>query len=430
MPKVILSIFSSLLFILGLDNIRLFDNNKDLPAYTPVHVAPCNEQVYLFGIRTDTLQVQFASTKKKENLKSILLANHFSATATNRILNQVRILFNPQKIAEGSRYLRFIDAHDKTTYLAYKINPGKYLIFQNTDSVFVRTDSVAVTTETRKVCGIIDESLDKTLNYLDIPKSIKQQLGSIYATAFDFYKLREGDTIRIIYEERFEPFEAPTPLQIKACVVSQKKASYYAVGYRYNKDTSYQYFDAEAQNMKRCFLEMPLQFGRVASKYNLKRLHPVLKEVKAHLGTDYAAPYNTPILATAPGTIVEAGYKQNNGNYVKIKHDNTYTTQYLHMCRIGKNIKPGKQVKQGEVIGFVGATGLATGPHVCYRFWKNGKQVDPYRENLKFVQPTDSIFVRDYLQYFETVKDELTHIVPLSPQLSAALVNQKNNSSK
>ncbi len=431
MPKVILSILSSLLFVLGLDNIKLFDSkDNNASVYAPVHVAPCNEQVYMFGIRTDTLHIQFSSTQKKEKLKDILRANKFSTHATDRILNQTRIFFNPQKLNEGSKYLRFVNAEDEIVFIAYKTNPGKYLIFQNSDSVVVRTDSVPVTVETRKVCGIIEGSLDKTLDYLDIPKSIKSQLGTIYATAFDFYRLREGDTIRIIYEERFEPFEAPTPLQIKACAVSQKTASYYAVGYRYRQDTAYQYFDDEAQNLKRCFLEMPLQFGRVASKFNLKRLHPVLKEVKAHLGTDYAAPYNTPILATAPGVIVEAGYKQYNGNYVKIKHDNTYTTQYLHMCRIGKNIKSGKQVKQGEVIGFVGATGLATGPHVCYRFWKNGKQVDPYRENLKFVKPTDSVFVKSYLQYFETVKDELARIVPLSPQLSVAIDTKKTKTSK
>lgn len=431
MPKVLFSILSSLLFVLGLDNIKLFYNNdKNIQTYAPVHVAPCNEQVYMLGIRSDTLHIQFATTKNKEKLKDILKANKYSVKATDRIINQTRIYFNPQKISEGSRYLRFVNAANETVYLAYKTDPGKYLIFQNADSVEVRMDSVPVSIETRKICGIIDGSLDKTLDYLDIPKSIKSQLGNIYATAFDFYKLREGDTIRIIYEERFEPFESPTPLQIKACAVLQKKDAYYAVGYRYLQDTSLQYFDEEAQNLKRCFLEMPLQFGRVASKYNLKRLHPVLNEVKAHLGTDYAAPYNTPILSTAPGVVVEAGFKQYNGNYVKIKHDNTYTTQYLHMCRIAKNIKPGKQVKQGEVIGFVGATGLATGPHVCYRFWKNGKQVDPYRENLKFVKPTDSIFVKTYLLHFNTVKAELSSIVPLSPELSAMIESKKSKTTK
>jgi murein DD-endopeptidase MepM/ murein hydrolase activator NlpD len=431
MPKVILSILSSLLFVLGLDNIKLFNSNeKDIQVYSPVHVSPCNEQVYVLGLRTDTLRIQFATTKNKEKLKDILKANKYSLKSTDRIINQTRIYFNPQKIAEGTRYLRFVNAADETVYLAYKTNPGKYLIIPNSDNAEVRMDSVPVAIETRKVCGIIDGSLDKTLDYLDIPKSIKSQLGNIYATAFDFYKLREGDTIRIIYEERFEPFEPPTPLQIKACAVLQKKDAYYAIGYRYQQDTTLQYFDAEAQNLKRCFLEMPLQFGRVASKYNLKRLHPVLNEVKAHLGTDYAAPYNTPILATASGVVVEAGYKQYNGNYVKIKHDNTFTTQYLHMCRIGKNIKTGKQVKQGDVIGFVGATGLATGPHVCYRFWKNGKQVDPYRENLKFVKPTDSTFVKMYLQYFNTVKDELSSIVPLSPELSAMIESKKSKTTK
>ena len=114
---------------------------------------------------------------------------------------------------------------------------------------------------------------------------------------------------------------------------------------------------------------------------------PVQKRWKAHLGTDYAAPTGTPILATAGGTVIAATYTSANGNYVKIKHTGTYTTQYLHMSRIGKGIRNGVHVEQGQVIGYVGSTGLATGPHVCYRFWKNGKQVDPLREPMQRTEP-------------------------------------------
>jgi murein DD-endopeptidase MepM/ murein hydrolase activator NlpD len=415
MLKLPILVFSSLLFLLGIQDINLFGGkNKTNQPYQPVEILPCNESVYLFGIRVDTLTIGFENTLKKQKLKEVLKLNNFNAIVSDKITNKSRIYLNPQKLQEGNRYLTFKDKNERVVFLAYKLLPGKYIIIENTDSATVRIDSVPVTIENRKICGIIQGSLDKTLDYLDIPKSLKKQLGEIYATAFDFYKLKEGDTIKLIYQERYESLELPTPIKITACEIKQKQQSYFAIAYNYNKDTLTQYFDQEAQNLKRCFLEMPLMFGRVASKYNLNRFHPVLHVNKAHLGTDYAAPYNTPILATAPGTIIEATYKANNGNYVKILHDKTYTTQYLHMCRIGKDIKKGKKVKQGDVIGFVGATGLATGPHVCYRFWKNGKQVDPYRENLKFVKPTDSIFVKQYRVYFDSLQNILNQIKPLS----------------
>ena len=148
----------------------------------------------------------------------------------------------------------------------------------------------------------------------------------------------------------------------------------------------------------------------MASSYNLNRFHPVLKVIKAHLGTDFAAPTGTPIMTTAKGIIIEAGYKINNGNYVKVKHNNTYTTQYLHMSKIGNNIKPGTKVKQGQIIGYVGSTGLATGPHVCYRFWKSGKQINPFKEKQSIPNRLEDKYLNDYLQIFSEIKFKLDKI--------------------
>ena len=150
-------------------------------------------------------------------------------------------------------------------------------------------------------------------------------------------------------------------------------------------------------------MRAPLNFSRISSKYSKRRKHPVTGRVKPHLGTDYAAPKGTPILSTANGRIVEARYKRNNGNYVKIRHNNTYTTQYLHMSKIKSGIRPGVHVKQGDVIGYGGSTGLATGPHVCYRFWKNGVQVDPYKQKLPPSEPMKD----ESKAPFKLVKDSL-----------------------
>src|SRR5690606_16970987 len=142
------------------------------------------------------------------------------------------------------------------------------------------------------------------------------------------------------------------------------------------------FFDQNGNSFKKAFLRDPLKYTRISSKYNLKRFHPVQKRYKAHLGTDYAAASGTEIRSVGDGTVVDARYTSANGNYVKIKHNGTYTTQYLHMSKIGKGITPGTRVRQGQVIGYVGSTGLATGPHLCFRFWKNGKQEDWLKEKI------------------------------------------------
>ena len=168
-----------------------------------------------------------------------------------------------------------------------------------------------------------------------------------------------------------------------------------------------EYFDQEGRTLRKAFLKAPLDFYRISSRFSRNRKHPVTGQWKGHFGTDYAAPKGTPIMTTANGTIETAGYTKNNGNFVKVRHNSTYTTQYLHMSKIKKGIRKGVYVNQGETIGYVGSTGLATGPHVCYRFWKNGKQVDPYKEKLPPGKPMKEESKENYFQ----IKDSLMQIL-------------------
>ena len=162
------------------------------------------------------------------------------------------------------------------------------------------------------------------------------------------------------------------------------------------------------------FLKAPLEFARITSRYSKNRFHPVQKRWKAHLGTDYAAPTGTPILATAGGQVIAATYTSANGNYVKIRHNGTYTTQYLHMSRIAKGMRPGTRVEQGQVIGYVGSTGLATGPHVCYRFWKNGKQVDPLREPMQRTEPLPAKLWASYEAQMKPLKAQIDALAAMA----------------
>ena len=201
----------------------------------------------------------------------------------------------------------------------------------------------------------------------------------VFAWQIDFFRITPGDTYNIIYTEEVIDGEVVGVKDIKAARFTHNKKPFFA--FSYDQGLGNDFFDDQGKSLRKTFLRSPLKFYRISSKYQKKRFHPVLKRYRDHLGTDYAAPRGTSIFSVADGKVIEARYTRNNGYYVKIKHNNIFSTQYLHMSKFAKGIKPGRLVKQGEIIGYVGSTGLATGPHVCFRFWRNGRQVDPYKQN-------------------------------------------------
>ena len=227
----------------------------------------------------------------------------------------------------------------------------------------------------------ITEALQKSTAYKpQVVKSLENEFVKIYSWVVDFFRLQPNDYFKIIYELKVVKGEPVSVEKIKAAYFSHNKRDYYAFYFPIQKGQDY--YDEKGNSLKRFFLSAPIEYTRISSGYTSRRFHPVQKVWKAHLGTDYAAPTGTPIWTTADGTVTEAGFTAGNGLYVKIYHNKTYQTQYLHMSRIAKGIQVGKRVKQGEIIGYVGSTGLASGPHVCYRFWKNGVQIDGRKERF------------------------------------------------
>jgi murein DD-endopeptidase MepM/ murein hydrolase activator NlpD len=229
----------------------------------------------------------------------------------------------------------------------------------------------------------------------------------------DFQRLQVGDKFKLIYEEQ----------QVEGITIGISKISgiyfehfdhpYYA--FPFDQGDGVDYFDEDGKSLRKALLKYPIEFTRISSRYNKNRFHPVQRRYKAHLGTDFAAPRGTPIRSVGDGIVQEASYKSSNGNYVKIRHNATYTTQYLHMSKIAAGLNAGDRVKQGQTIGYVGSTGLATGPHLCYRFWKNGVQVDALRVDLPASQPVKG----DFLTSFESVKEHLIeklNIIPFPPE--------------
>ena len=345
---------------------------------------------FLFGYSLKDYDAQRFEVGDGETFGGLMNSWGISASTVNDLLVLGKDDFNPRKWRAGDAYwlLRSNDSAQQVTYFIYEPSVAQYVVFGLGDSLFVNKIERPKVTKERIIGGEIEGSLYATLENQGVSPAVAVKLSEVYAWTIDFFRIQAGDRFEVIYEESYvdDTIFVGTGKILAARFLHNGK-SFYAFKYQ-NQDGSVQgYYDHEVEGMKRMFLKAPLEFARITSRYTMQRFHPVQKRWKAHLGTDYAAPTGTPILATASGTVIAAAYTSANGNYVKIKHNGTYTTQYLHMSRIGKGIRNGSRVEQGQVIGYVGSTGLATGPHVCYRFWKNGKQVDPLREPIQRADP-------------------------------------------
>jgi murein DD-endopeptidase MepM/ murein hydrolase activator NlpD len=246
------------------------------------------------------------------------------------------------------------------------------------------------------------------------------KLSEIFAWQIDFYRIREGDHFKVIYEEEFVDNRSIGVKNILGAYFNYSDEEFFAIPF--DQDSIPQFFDENGKSLRKAFLKAPLEYSRISSRYSLKRFHPVRKVYKAHLGTDYAAPTGTPIRSVGDGIVIEASYTGNNGRYVKIKHNSVYSTQYLHMSKFARRIKRGTKIKQGEVIGYVGSTGLATGPHLCFRFWKNGVQVNPLKEKIPSSHPVKPDLLDAYNKKKAEVLTELNSIsLPYAtrPEISA-----------
>jgi murein DD-endopeptidase MepM/ murein hydrolase activator NlpD len=238
------------------------------------------------------------------------------------------------------------------------------------------------------VGGTIETSLYNAMVDKGISPELIDEFADLYGWSVDFQSLQKGDVYKVIFEEKRVEEQVVSISGIQLAYFKHKGEEMHAIPFE--QDGQITFFDQQGNSFKKAFLRDPLKYTRISSRYNLNRFHPVQKRYKAHLGTDYAAPSGTEIRAVGDGTVLDATYTSANGNYVKIKHNETYTTQYLHMSKIGKNVKRGSRIRQGQVIGYVGSTGLATGPHLCFRFWKNGKQEDWLQEKIPPSAPISS----------------------------------------
>jgi murein DD-endopeptidase MepM/ murein hydrolase activator NlpD len=355
-----------------------------------------------YGFILDNYFVTESTLEQNEFLGDILQKHQVAYTQIDKLAKKSVDIFDVRKMRVGKPYLLLADDENSPAkYMIYEPSPFRYVLYDLTGETDVKIVEQEVDIAMKANSGVVTSSLWNAIVGNDMSYEIAAKMESALAWQVDFHHIQKGDCFKLIYEEQYIDGEAVGIGNIQAAYFKNGDKEFNAFYFEDEKYTGF--FDEQGRPMKKAFLKSPVNFARISSAYNLKRFHPVLRRVKAHLGTDYAAPYGTPILAVASGTVTKASRSRGNGNYVKIRHDKTYETQYLHMQKFAKGMRSGVQVKQGDVIGYVGATGLATGPHVCFRFWKNGKQVDHRKENL----PPPDPMTGESLETFKTVQAEL-----------------------
>ena len=366
------------------------------------------EPSYEYNILVDSFNVTKGFVSSGQTMGEILYLNHINHFEINKIVEKSKGIFDVRRVNTGKKYTVICasDSTKKAKYFIYEIDAINYVVFDLRGEIDVYKGKKPVTVKLNTASGIITSSLWLTMEEQKLSPKLTAELSTIYAWTIDFFKIQKNDGFRVYYENKYIDGEYIGIGRLLAAEFTHKGQDFYSFYYKEGENFG-DYYDEKGKTLRKAFLMAPVDYKRISSRYSKRRKHPVTGRWKGHFGTDYAAERGTPIWSTANGTIIAASYTKNNGNYVKVRHNGTYTTQYLHMSKIKPGIRKGVYVKQGDIIGYVGSTGLATGPHVCYRFWKNDKQVDPFKQKLP---PGDPI-KKENREAYMLAKDSLMKIL-------------------
>lgn len=368
-----------------------------------------------FGFNLNNYFVKRDTIRKGDSFGVILERNNIGYPHIFNIVEKSKDTFDIRKLQIGKPYTLLCsnDSIRKPQCFIYQPNKTEYVVIKFEDSIHAYKETKPIKIEKREASGIITSNLSDAMFSQGITEAglLINNMSDIYAWTINFFKLQEGDEFKIIYNQRFIDDSISAGIEsIDAAYFKHRDREFYAFNYTVDSIKGIaDYFDENTNSLRKTFLTAPVKFSRISSRYNLnRRIAYYGYKVRPHKGTDFAAPINEPILATANGTVVESTQKGGNGKYVKIKHNDTYSTQYLHMSR--QAVKKGQYVKQGDVIGYVGMTGNTGGPHVCYRFWKNGAQVDPFKEKLPEAEKIPDNLKADYIEFIKPIKVQLDNI--------------------
>ena len=411
--KYLLATLTTIIFFISCDR----KSEKEQETTTPVEKKEPIVKNYGF-IYNDFHVIN--DTIKSGDTFGTILQNYILPDSMNvhQLTEKVKDSFNLRGIKAGKPFVLFLDKNNTNNLKAfvYVKNNIDYTVIDLRDSVQVINKSKPTSIRKRTIAAEIEGSLSETLDKAGVSAGLAPKLAGVYAFSIDFFRIQKGDKFAVTLYEKFIDDSIYAGIdRVESTYFQHKGKDFFAFPFKSSENQKIaQYYNEEGKALKSMFLKAPLDYFRISSRFSGRRFHPVQKRWKAHNGTDYAAPHGTPIKTTASGVVERAGYTAGNGNYVKIRHNGTYSTQYLHMSKI--LVKRGQHVTQGQTIGKVGSTGLATGPHVCYRFWKNGVQVDPFRQNLPNAEPLPEKEKAKYLEYIKPLKKELDSIIEIKFQ--------------
>ncbi len=375
----------------------------------PVIIKPLIKHKFAYKINIDSLNIQYGKVKNNQNLSTILFPL-ISANLIDRIGRETGKIFDVRKVHTGQQFAAITDKKSprKTLYFIYEINNVDYVVYDFRDSLRVYQDKKKVSVVRKAATGIIHTSLWNTFEDNDLDVNLAMRLSDVYAWTIDFYGLQKGDHFKVIYEELYVDSAYIGTARILASEFTSNGKDFYA--FYFEQDSIRGYFDDATHSMHKSFLKAPLKFSRISSRFSGARMHPVLRIVRPHFGVDYAAPRGTPVVALGDGRITEANWKGGYGRFISIRHNSVYTTSYAHLSGYAKGIKPGVLVKQGDLIGYVGMSGLATGPHLDFRVYRNGFPTDPLKLESPAAKPVDSVYRDKYMKLIATMKQKLDSV--------------------
>lgn len=363
-----------------------------------------NEIEYKYGLVTNEYTIKEDIVKRNESFSVILSRFGITPSQVYEISKKSKGIINLRKIRSGNPYTVFIskDSIPKPVFFVYENSIKDYTVFDLRGDINVYKGKNSSEKREKTVKGVVKSSLWNSVEDAGANPILAVKISEIFAWTIDFFGVAPDDEFKILYDQEYIEGKPINSYTIKGVYFKNRGSEYYAIRYKQNSKTSY--YDENGANLQKAFLKAPLDFYRISSKFSNRRFHPVLKRYRAHHGVDYAAPTGTPIHAVGDGRIIARAYQPNGGGYyLKIKHNSVYTTIYMHLSKYAKGMVVGNRVKQRQVIGYVGATGLATGPHLDFRVYKNGTPINPL--NMKSI-PKESIKAKD-MQDFKKHRDEI-----------------------
>lgn len=364
-----------------------------------------------YGIGIDTLILDSSVVKRGQTLGGLLAKQGCSAALAQEAIDMLQHAgFKLKHIKPGHKFWWLKDpTNGKLKYFVYDDGVFEYAtIFLGTEKPIVNFVKRPITVKEIKIALTIQSSLYQTIQDAEVHSDLAPALAGIYDWTIDFFNIKKGDYFKVIFDEKYVNGKPVGISNIKAAFFFHNGKEFYAIPFDVNGKRAF--YNEKGESMRKRYLKAPLDYSRISSHFSMRRIHPVLGTARAHLGIDYAAPTGTPIRTVGDGVVLEATKKGGNGIYVKVQHNKQHATQYLHMSKIANGVKAGVRVSQGQVIGYVGATGLATGPHLCFRFWENGKQVNPLTVITPPSEPLPKQRLDAYLAYANPLIDALNKL--------------------